>query len=126
MQSEDADVIRSEKATVEEPSEEISCEDIANVRHLGFSFWVLNFALFFSAFANCSFINNFDELIVKRFNIDYEVAGVFMTLPYGIGAVLCIIVGKLMNVKAQWKSHLLPERSPLLPRLYRSVLHGKR
>lgn len=54
-----------------------------------------------------SYIDNLNDSIVKRFKIDYVVAGYLMFIPYGIAALISFILGLILQKKPKLRRKLI-------------------
>lgn len=62
-------------------------------------FWVLMVASFFSEVSLGGFMDNLNDLLVKRFNIPYTDAGALLIIPYSGLTIFSIIFSVLITKK---------------------------
>ena len=60
------------------------------------SFWILILGIFCTEASCASFIDNINDLLVKRFGFTYLEAGRLGMIPFSALAVLSIVAGKLL------------------------------
>lgn len=70
-------------------------------------FWVIVGAVFFTEIVLGSYIDNLNDSIVKRFSISYVNAGYLMFIPYGAAAIICFLLGLLLDKRPKMRRPLM-------------------
>jgi hypothetical protein len=66
-------------------------------------FWILMLSCFFSEISLGGFMDNLNDLLVKRFNIAYTDAGALLIIPYSGLTIFSIIFSVLISKKPSFR-----------------------
>lgn len=70
-------------------------------------FWIIIAAILFFELCIATYIDNLNDLLVKRFQFSYVTAGYFLFIPYGVAAIFSFLIGNVLVKKPILKRKII-------------------